>query len=411
MTLETERLLLRPWRDDAAGELYRYAKDPLVGPIAGWPPHTDVENSLEIIRGVLSEPETYAVVLRETGKPVGSVGIMRSGHGSAPMSETEAEIGYWIGVPYWGRGLIPEAVRELLRRCFEELGCTGVWCGYFDGNGKSRRVQEKCGFIYHHTDRDRHFELTHDVRTEHFTFQSKEMWEIYRGGETGLNIARWMGAYSSAVLAKFPGRVVCVGLQGSYGRGEADQTSDIDPVLILDRVELDDLRAYRELLSGLAGDKRLCGFVSGKAELSGWAASDLFQLYFDTTPFYGSLDFAGPRLTFDSASEAVLLGACNICHACSHNFVHYRGGRALLSCLKTAVFVLQALVCARGGEYIRRHSELRGALGGVDSEVLETALRLKNIDPAELTPGSFDEASGLLLEWSSGLIRSFGGRA
>lgn len=186
MILETERLLLRPWQDSDAEELYRYAKDPRVGPIAGWPAHTSVEDSLEIIRGVLDQPETYAVVLKETGKPVGSVGIMRKAHGSAPIGETEAEIGYWIGVPYWGRGLIPEAVGELLRRCFEELGCTGVWCGYFDGNQKSKRVQEKCGFIAHHTDRDKPYAPMNDIRTEHFTYLSKETWLAAKTAEKAL---------------------------------------------------------------------------------------------------------------------------------------------------------------------------------------------------------------------------------
>ena len=177
MVLETERLILRPWLDSDAQELYKYAKDPTVGPIAGWPIHTSEENSLEIIRGVLSEPETYAVVLKETGKPVGSVGIMRKGHGSAPIGNSEAEIGYWIGVPYWGQGLIPEAVRELLRRCFEELSCTGVWCGYYNGDEKSKRVQEKCGFVYHHTERDKPCALMNDIRTEHFTYLTKDTWQ------------------------------------------------------------------------------------------------------------------------------------------------------------------------------------------------------------------------------------------
>lgn len=176
MRLETERLILRPWEEADAPELYRWAKDPAVGPIAGWRPHTGVEDSLAIIRGVLSEPETYAAVLKETGKPVGSVGIMRIGRGSAPLLETEAEIGYWIGVPYWGRGLIPEAVRALQRRCFEELACTAIWCGYFDGNKQSKRMQEKCGFVYHHTDSERPYPLMGDIRTEHFTRLTREQW-------------------------------------------------------------------------------------------------------------------------------------------------------------------------------------------------------------------------------------------
>lgn len=179
MKLETKRLLLRPWektRSDAE-ELYRYAKDPQVGPIAGWPPHTSVENSLELIESVLSAPQTYAVVLKETGKPVGSVGIVRGTDGSASMDEGEAEIGYWIGVPYWGQGLIPEAVRELQRYCFEELGCTALWCGYFDGNRKSQRTQEKCGFVYHHTE-DRIFcKHMNGYRKEHFTRITKARWQ------------------------------------------------------------------------------------------------------------------------------------------------------------------------------------------------------------------------------------------
>lgn len=176
MILETERLILRPWQDSDAQELYKYAKDDRVGPIAGWPPHTSEENSLEIIHTVLSDPETYAVVLKETNKAVGSVGIMfKDSTHSALIKDDEAEIGYWIGVPYGGQGLIPEAVRELQHRCFEDLGLNGVWCGYYDGNQKSKRVQEKCGFVYHHTERDILSPMG-DIRTEHFTYITKEQW-------------------------------------------------------------------------------------------------------------------------------------------------------------------------------------------------------------------------------------------
>lgn len=172
--METERLILRLWREEDAPSLYKYAKNPAVGPIAGWPPHTSVENSREVIRDILSAPETYAVVLKETYEPVGSVGIMfgDSVH-SADMQEGDAEIGYWIGVPYWGKGLIPEAVNRLLRRCFEELGVKRVWCGYYDGNTKSRRVMDKCGFKFHHTEEGKPSSLG-DVRTEHFTLLTKE---------------------------------------------------------------------------------------------------------------------------------------------------------------------------------------------------------------------------------------------
>lgn len=175
--LETRRLLLRPWKETDAAALYKYAKDPAVGPIAGWPPHTSVEDSLNVIRTVFSAPETYAVVLKSTGEPVGSAGIMfGSGSHSAEMQTDEAEIGYWIGSPYWGQGLMPETVRRLVRRCFEELGMAAVWCGYYDGNTKSRRAMEKCGFRFHHTETGKVSPLG-DIRTEHFMRMTKKEWE------------------------------------------------------------------------------------------------------------------------------------------------------------------------------------------------------------------------------------------
>ena len=176
LILETERLILRPWAESDAEDLYKYAKDPLIGPIAGFPAHTSIENSREIIKNVLSAPETYAVVLKETGKPVGSIGIMLKDNSNLKLNSDEGEIGYWIGVPYWGKGLIPEAMEEILRYGFEDLSLEKIWCGYFDGNNKSWRVQEKCGFVYDHTIKNIKWELMNDIRTEHITFLSKEKW-------------------------------------------------------------------------------------------------------------------------------------------------------------------------------------------------------------------------------------------
>lgn len=180
MRLETERMILRPWEEKDAEDLYEYAKDPRVGPMAGWPPHTSVEDSRKIIQGVLSEPETYAVVLKDTGKPVGSIGLMIGRQSNLHITDKEGEVGYWIAVPFWGKGLIPEAVREMLRYGFEELGLVNMWCAYFVGNGKSRRVQEKCGFCYHHTNKDVECALINEIRTEHVSRITREQWEAER---------------------------------------------------------------------------------------------------------------------------------------------------------------------------------------------------------------------------------------
>ena len=164
MKLETERLILRPWVDDDAESLFRYASDPDVGPRAGWTPHVSPEYSLEIIRTVFAQPETYAIVLKETQEVIGCVGAIFSS--DTPL---EAEIGYWLGKPYWGHGLVAEALQPLIDRCFKVLSLSRLRIVHYDGNDQSRRVAEKCGFIYHHTETDKPTPLG-DIRTEHYLF-------------------------------------------------------------------------------------------------------------------------------------------------------------------------------------------------------------------------------------------------
>lgn len=150
MNLETERLLLRPWQAEDAEKLYELARNPDVGPRAGWPPHVSAEDSLRVIRGALGAPETYAVVCKESGLPVGSIGLKEPDARleDLPEDARQLELGYWVGKPYWGRGYAPEAARALLERGFSTLGCAAIWCAHYDFNGQSRRVIEKCGFRY-----------------------------------------------------------------------------------------------------------------------------------------------------------------------------------------------------------------------------------------------------------------------
>lgn len=152
MELITERLTLRPWREDDAAALYRYASDPRIGPIAGWPPHESEAESLTIIRTVFAAPETYAVVLREAGEAIGCIGLQTGEAANVPLGFREAELGYWLGVPYWGQGLIPEAARALTRHAFTTLRLEALWCTCREDNAQSRRVMEKCGFAYVRTD-------------------------------------------------------------------------------------------------------------------------------------------------------------------------------------------------------------------------------------------------------------------
>lgn len=172
--LRTERLILRPFCDADAQALYDYAKDPRIGPPAGWQPHTSVENSLDIIHTVLSAAGTYAVTLAQTGQLVGSVGF------HAPCTDqclpNELEVGFCLAISHWGQGLIPEATRAITDFYFTSSDNDRLWCAYYEGNAKSARAQEKCGFVYHHTEADKPCALMGDIRTEIFQVLTREAW-------------------------------------------------------------------------------------------------------------------------------------------------------------------------------------------------------------------------------------------
>ena len=148
MVLETERLLLRRWEDSDAENLYKYASDPDIGPIAGWPPHKNIEESRDIIKNVLNGKEAYAICLKTDNKAIGAIELRLLGNTDLANGEDECELGYWLGKPFWGQGIMPEAAREMLRHAFEDCGMNKVWCGYYDGNEKSKRVQVKLCFKY-----------------------------------------------------------------------------------------------------------------------------------------------------------------------------------------------------------------------------------------------------------------------
>lgn len=173
MTIETPRLRLRPFRDSDADDVYAYAKDPRVGPIAGWPAHQSLEESREIIRTVFSAPGVFAMELKESGRAVGSVGFV----GGHPAGEgcPDDEVGYALSPALWGRGLMPEAVEAVLEYGFVELGLKRIWCGHYAGNWRSDRVIEKCGFRFQFA-RPTDVDLLGEIRQTYFYVLTKENW-------------------------------------------------------------------------------------------------------------------------------------------------------------------------------------------------------------------------------------------
>jgi putative acetyltransferase len=144
-TLETERLLLRKWQESDLADFYEYAKNPNIGPKAGWKPHDSLLESREILHSFIEKEEVWAVVYKENFKVIGSVGLHND---SKRMLPNIKMVGYVLSEDYWGLGLIPEAVIEIMRYAFEKLAIDLLTIYHYPFNYQSRRVIEKCGFRY-----------------------------------------------------------------------------------------------------------------------------------------------------------------------------------------------------------------------------------------------------------------------
>lgn len=146
MDINTERLLLRPWSMQDAEMLFTYAKDPEIGPAAGWAPHKNIEESKTIIEKMFMNDNVWAIELKKSGQLIGCIGYLNKSSGHMKMEEPDIEVGYWIGHPMWGNGYASEALDGLIRFCFNNLNCNTLWGSHFLDNHKSARVMQKCGF-------------------------------------------------------------------------------------------------------------------------------------------------------------------------------------------------------------------------------------------------------------------------
>ena len=210
-----------------------------------------------------------------------------------------------------------------------------------------------------------------------------------------IDINKWMGKLLNILDATFGGRICFVGLQGSYGRNEATEGSDIDIVVILDKLSASDIHTYNTMLDTLPRRNMICGFLSGKAELLNWEPSDLFQFYYDTTPIKGSLEELLPSLDKTAVDRAIKIGACNIYHGCVHNMLHEKSDDILRGLYKSASFVVQAIVFRQTGKYIKHQKELLQFVSDDEQDIIEIFLSLKNGEKVE-----FDLMSEALFVWS-----------
>ena len=212
-------------------------------------------------------------------------------------------------------------------------------------------------------------------------------------------ITSWMKNFLQILDETFGDRVWFAGLQGSYGRGEASETSDIDTVVILDDVSAEDIQTYQAMLDTLPNRELICGFLSGKQDLLNWEPSDLFQFYYDTKPLKGNLDEVLELLDDTAVNRAIKIGACNIFHGCVHNMLHEKSEEVLRGLYKSASFVVQAICFAQTGAYVSQQKALLETVSPNERAIVETFLKLKQGGEMD-----FDTMSETLFAWSKNWI-------
>ena len=210
-----------------------------------------------------------------------------------------------------------------------------------------------------------------------------------------IDITNWMSNFLQTLNKTFENRVWFVGLQGSYGRGEATETSDIDVVVILDELSTKDIQIYNGMLDTQPHRKLICGFLSGKNEIMNWEPSDLFQFCNDTTPIKGTLDEVFALIDENAINRAIKIGACNIFHGCVHNMLHEKSEDILRGLYKSASFVVQAIVFKQTGNYIKYQEELLKFVSSDELVIVENFMNLKNGGTVD-----FSLMSETLFDWA-----------
>lgn len=214
-----------------------------------------------------------------------------------------------------------------------------------------------------------------------------------------IDINIWMKKFVEKLNTTFGERVFFVGLQGSYGRGEATENSDIDVVVLLDELYSQDIATYDAMLDTLPERALVCGFLSGKGELMNWEPSDLFQFFYDTNPIVGTLDEIKSLIDKDAVERAIKSGVCNIYHGCVHNILYEKSDEILKDLYKSASFVVQAICFNETVEYVSKQIDLLNVVSPEERVIIETFIGLKNGSAVD-----FERMSENLFNWSKDWI-------
>lgn len=212
-----------------------------------------------------------------------------------------------------------------------------------------------------------------------------------------IDIKQYIDLFQQKLQKTFEKEVFFFGIQGSYGRGEATEHSDIDVVVILENLGAQEILKYKNMVDTLPYREKLCGFVSGKQELLHWTAEELFQFYYDTTPILGTLDDLLPLITTEKIKGAIKTAACTIYHSACHNLLHEKSIEICKALYKSAIFLLQAKYYLQTGIYYKTKKELQQILSQKDAAIFSVVQR-------EITQQEMETLSINLMNWASDII-------
>ena len=216
----------------------------------------------------------------------------------------------------------------------------------------------------------------------------------------------WLDIIIKKLQKEFEQRLLFVGLQGSYNRGEATPNSDIDLVVILDNLSFEDLKRYHSIIDSMPDKDKSCGFISGREELQNWSKSDLFQFFYDTKSLIGNLQDLIQAPTIEDATQAVKISSENLYHTSVHSFIHSNNrAEDLKNLYKSTFFILQTKYFIETKKYIPTKMELSELLIGIDRDILNICINKNNIN--EKTTIELENLYKMLIQWSSDNIKMF----
>lgn len=213
---------------------------------------------------------------------------------------------------------------------------------------------------------------------------------------------KYLNSLTAELDLKFGKRLLYVGLQGSYLRGEADENSDIDIMVVIGDISISDMDAYREIIINLGNYERSCGFICGKSELENWNPLEICHLVHTTRDLYGRLCDLVPSYTAEDERNYIKMSLNNLYHEICHGYIHSgreKSAAHLPGMYKCVFFILQNMYYVKTGEFIMTKAELADRLDGADREVLLKAAELKNAQAYD-----FESAYELIYKWCKDAI-------